>query len=98
MAQSAETLDIEQDPFFMEDLLQMSQAHNYRKWQLDMVAPYVRGKVLEIGGGIGNFTPELARLADSIITIEPNAYCNARLLENTRGLPNVKVCNTTVEG
>lgn len=81
----------------MEDLLQMSRAHNYRRWQLEIVAPYIAGKVLEVGGGIGNFTPELARLSDSIITIEPNAYCHKRLLEATRDLSNVKVQHSTVE-
>jgi SAM-dependent methyltransferase len=98
MPQSTGLVDVEQDPFFMEDLLQMSRAHNYRRWQLEIVAPYVTGNVLEVGGGIGNFTPELARLGASVISMEPNAYCYARLLETTRGLSNVRVVHSTVEG
>lgn len=97
MAHSKAMLPIEEDPFYVADLLQMSKAENYRRWQFDMVAPCVRGRVLEVGGGIGNFTPELAGVAKWVTTIEPNAYCHARLMEKTKGLPNVQVYNVTVE-
>jgi SAM-dependent methyltransferase len=94
---SKEMLPIEEDPFYVADLLQMSRAENYRRWQFEIVAPHVRGRVLEVGGGIGNFTPELARVATWVTSIEPNAYCYARLVEKTKGLPNVQVCHVTVE-
>jgi 2-polyprenyl-3-methyl-5-hydroxy-6-metoxy-1,4-benzoquinol methylase len=97
MAHSTDMFSVEEDPFFVEDLLQMSRAENYLRWQLDLVAPFIRGRVLEVGGGIGNFTPELARLADSLISIEPNAYCHAQLIEKTRGTPNISVHHATVE-
>ena len=97
MAHSTDLFTIEEDPFFVEDLLQMQKAQNYRRWQFAMVAPYVRGQVLEVGGGIGNFTGELASVSQSVISIEPNAYCFGRLREKTKDLPHVRVCNTTVE-
>ena len=75
----------------------MSRADNYRRWQFEMVAPYVKGKVLEVGGGIGNFTLELASVADSVTTIEPNAYCFGRLAEKTRNHSKIQAYNTTVE-
>jgi len=62
-----------------------------------MVAPYVTGNVLEVGGGIGNFTTELAGVAKSVTSIEPNTYCYGRLAAKTSGLPNVRVFNATVE-
>ena len=97
MAHSTELFPIEEDPFFMEDLLQMAKAENYRCWQFEAVAPYIQGDVLEVGGGIGNFTPELARVAKSVVSIEPNAYCFERLREKTKDLANVRVHNATVE-
>jgi SAM-dependent methyltransferase len=97
MAHSTELFPIEADPFFVADLLQMAKAENYRRWQFEMVAPYVKGNVLEVGGGIGNFTPELAGVASSVTSIEPNAYCHARLVAKTKGLPNVRTYNATVE-
>jgi len=97
MSPAIESFPIEEDPFYVEDLEQMSHAHNYRRWQFQMIAPYLRGTVLEVGGGIGNFTAELASLTDQVISLEPNAYCFQRLLEKTSKLTNVKVYNATVE-
>ena len=97
MAHSTHLFAIEEDPFFVEDLMQMSRAENYRRWQFDMVAPFIKGKVLEVGGGIGNFTPEFARVADSVISVEPNSFCFGRLKEQTKSLPNVHVRNSTAE-
>lgn len=88
---------IEADPFFAQDLLQMAKANNYRRWQFQMIVPYIKGRVLEIGGGIGNFTPAIARVADSVVSIEPNAYCHSQLIEKTHRMPNVKVYNITAE-
>ena len=94
---TTEQFSIEEDPFFAQDLQQMAKAANYRRWQFDLVAPYLKGKVLEIGGGIGNFTPDLARVAESVVSIEPNAYCHGQLVEKTKSLPNVTVRNITAE-
>jgi SAM-dependent methyltransferase len=97
MVHSTELFTIEEDPFFMADLQQMARAHNYRRWQFAMVAPHVKGRILEVGGGIGNFTPELAKAGSSVVSIEPNAFCFKQLAEKTRPLTNVAVYNATVE-
>ena len=75
----------------------MARAVHYRRWQFRLIAPHVKGRVLEIGGGIGNFTADVAGVASSVVSIEPNAYCHAQLLEKTRGLANVTVHNITSE-
>ncbi len=75
----------------------MARAKNYRRWQFELIAPYIKGKVLEIGGGIGNFTADLARAAESVISLEPNAYCHKQLAEKTKSLPNVTIYNITAE-
>ena len=92
-----ENFTIEADPFFAQDLRQMAKAVNYRQWQFKLVSPYLSRKVLEVGGGIGNFTLDLARVADSVVSVEPNNYCYAQLVEKTRGMPNVKIYNITAE-
>jgi SAM-dependent methyltransferase len=96
-ATATERFEIEEDPFFAKDLEQMARATNYRRWQFQMVAPHLRGAVLEVGGGIGNFTPDLARLAASVVSLEPNADCHRKLVEKTRSLSNVTVYNITAE-
>ena len=97
MAHSTELFPVEVDPFFVEDLRQMARAENYRRWQFDMVAPFIKGTVLEVGGGIGNFTPELSRAADNLISLEPNEYCYKQLVEKTKDLKNVVAHRATVE-
>jgi SAM-dependent methyltransferase len=91
------SFSIEEDPFFAEDLAQMTKANNYRRWQFDLIAPHLKGKVLEVGGGIGNFTPDLARVSESVISLEPNAYCYKQLQDKTKDLANVTIYNITAE-
>jgi SAM-dependent methyltransferase len=97
MSDSVESFAVEVDPFYADDLQQMARAENYRRWQFDIVAPFVTGTVLEVGGGIGNFTPELAEIATSVISIEPNEYCFRQLVARTKGLANVTAYRATVE-
>src|SRR5436309_333045 len=90
-------LNIEEDPFFAQDLEQMARAVNYQRWQFNMVGPYLKGKVLEVGGGIGNFTPQIAGCAESVVSLEPNAFCYRQLVEKARSLRNATVYNITAE-
>lgn len=97
MAHSTELYPVELDPFFAEDLRQMERAENYRRWQFDMVAPFIGGRVMEVGGGIGNFTPQLASIAKTLVSIEPNEYCFRQLKKKIQLLPNVSAHRATVE-
>src|SRR5437868_10533905 len=87
----------EDDPFFAEDLLQMEKAVNYRRWQFSIIAPHVKGTVVEVGGGVGNFTADLAATAQSVISLEPNHFCYEQLAQKTRHLKNVTTLNIASE-
>ena len=89
--------EIEEDPFFAMDLAQMAKARNYMAWQFQLIKPYLGRSILEIGGGIGNFTTRLADCADRVISIEPNQHCFAKLTEKTVHLKNVTAHHTTAE-
>lgn len=89
--------EIELDPFFAADLRQMQQARNYQRWQMRLITPHLGRTVLEVGGGIGTFTCELARRVESVVSLEPNAFCYAQLNERTRALPNVRALDMPVE-
>jgi 2-polyprenyl-3-methyl-5-hydroxy-6-metoxy-1,4-benzoquinol methylase len=97
MAESNEKFQVAIDPFYAEDLRQMERAVNYRRWQFEMVEPFLQGRVLEVGGGIGNFTSQLAGSARSVVTVEPNESCFKELQEKTRELQNVRAVRATVE-
>ncbi|MGC1543501.1 MAG: glycosyltransferase [Candidatus Acidiferrales bacterium] len=42
-----------------EILLRLARAPRFSKWMADVIRPYVRSRVLEIGAGIGNLTMQL---------------------------------------
>ena len=94
---SAAPSAIEADPVYVEDLRQMAQAQNYQRWQFQMVAPFLHGEVLEVGGGIGSFTPQLASVANSVTSLEPNEYCYKQLCEKIAPLKNAAAHRATVE-
>jgi SAM-dependent methyltransferase len=50
----------------------MSSARNYNAWLLERARPYLGPRVLDVGAGIGTFTVELARLAESVVALEPD--------------------------
>lgn len=85
------------DPFYVRDLEQMTAATNYVDWQFSLARPFIRGRVLEVGAGIGTFTQRLADVASEVIALEPNAYCFERLSGATAGLSRVRRLRMTVE-
>ena len=90
-------LDITIDPFYERDLQQMADATNYLAWQFGMVQPHLRGRVLEVGAGIGTFTGRMAASAEHVTALEPNRYCFERLTRDTRDLSNVSRYELSVE-
>lgn len=97
MKEPAEPFAVEADPFYVEDLRQMARAQNYQRWQFQMVAPFLTGEVLEVGGGIGNFTPQIASVAQFVTSVEPNEYCHQQLREKIASLKNAAAHRVTVE-
>lgn len=88
--------DVAVDPFYVRDLEQMARAVNYIDWIFALIAPHVRGDVLEIGSGIGSFTTRLAERATTVTALEPNRYCFERLIQTVRSSA-VTCLNVTVE-
>jgi len=63
-------------PNFEFDALR--EANNYRRALLKMFAPHLRGRVIEIGAGCGQFTAQLRQLASIqyLLAVEPDArFC-----------------------
>lgn len=85
------------DPFYIEDLRLMVKAVRYNQWLFELLRPFLGKCILEVGGGIGTFTLMLAGNAESVVCIEPNAYCFDRLLETTKDHANVEVVRTDIE-
>jgi SAM-dependent methyltransferase len=92
-----DNLSVTVDPFYVEDLRQMERAVNYRRWQFEMVQPFLGKNVLEVGAGIGNFTTQLAEGGRRVVSVEPNRFCFEQLKDKTHGLENVLAVQATIE-
>ena len=97
MMPKEQQFDVGLDPFYAEDLRQMERAVNYQAWQFRRVEPFLGRRVLEVGGGIGNFTPQLAGDGRTVVSLEPNGYCFGQREGKTRDLGNVRPLRATVE-
>ena len=47
------------------DLQAMARAQAYNDWLIDRARPWLRGRVLDVGAGIGTHTTQLRGLADA---------------------------------
>jgi len=66
---------------FEFEVLQL--AVNYRRYLINEFSPYLRGRILEVGAGIGQITRELAGLpqVEAVDVLEPELKLYHRLLE-----------------
>jgi SAM-dependent methyltransferase len=76
----------------------LAETHNYTQWLLDRCRPYVRGRVLDVGAGLGTFSELLADAADRLIVGEPDPAFYEHVRERFRGRNDVLVLNKLTAG
>jgi SAM-dependent methyltransferase len=59
----------------------MAEADRYNAWLLDRARPYLGGRVLEVGAGIGTFTEQLAD-GREVVAVEPDPALVPHLRRN----------------
>jgi SAM-dependent methyltransferase len=77
------------------DLDLLRAAKGYQRWILDAFGSSVRGDVLEVGAGTGNFTRWMTETADTVTALEPDVS-NAASLRRL-GLERVEVLERPIE-
>ena len=81
------------------DLESMSLARNYHRWILDLFAPHLGRRVVEVGAGTGSFSELLlAREPESLTLVEPSVEMHRLLVERVGRLASagrVRVHNDT---
>ncbi|HEX8284160.1 MAG TPA: class I SAM-dependent methyltransferase [Pyrinomonadaceae bacterium] len=81
------------------DLESMSFARNYHRWILDLFAPYLGRRVVEVGAGTGSFSELLlARGTESLTLVEPSEGMHRLLVErvgSAHARSRVRVFNDT---
>lgn len=74
------------------ELAAMACAHTYYRWILRQWAPHIRGEVLELGAGIGNFSAHLIReTAGAVTLLEPSDALIGQLRARFETAKNVEV-------
>ena len=71
----------------------MVEARNYYKWVLRLARTFIRGKVVEVGAGVGNFAAALLQEVpvSELVLVEPAENLHPRLVERFRSDARVKV-------
>lgn len=80
------------------DLESMASAVNYYQWMLEEFRPFIKGTVLEVGAGSGNFTKYLLKAKPKrLITYEPTGMAE-KLKKNLKRYKNVEVVHDFFRG
>lgn len=80
-----------------QDLEALSILPAYQEWILERFRPHLRGKVIEIGAGLGNISARYADLVQELLLLEPAQNLESRLRQRFEDRPNVRVCSALIE-
>ena len=80
----------------------MAFARNYHRWILDLFAPHLGRRLVEVGAGTGSFSELLLeRGPDSLTLVEPSSEMHRRLAEHVKDFKTrarVRTVNDTFAG
>ena len=69
----------------------LEDATQYRNWLLELAAPHVSGRILEVGAGRGTYSPFLRELGESLVAVEPAPRGAESVQRQVAGLEHVDV-------
>lgn len=75
-------------------LVALDQLQRYNHWIFRLMAHHVHGRVLEIGGGLGNLTAIIAGHADHVVSLEPVERFAAAAQQRFTNDPHVDVIHS----
>ena len=80
------------------DLEAMAGARAYNDWLIERARPWVHGRVLDVGAGIGTHTEQLLSLADEVVAVEPDPQFAEMLRERVTEAQVVEGDSEAVDG
>jgi SAM-dependent methyltransferase len=85
------------DANLFEVLEELEHSKKYSAWILDLIAPHVSGRILEVGAGRGTYSEYFAEHGH-LTALEPSEANCATLRERLGDHPNVVVVNAKLDG
>lgn len=80
-----------------DELDGLADAVKYQRWIVEQLAPFIRGRVLEVGAGIGTMADHWVRLADEVHLVEPARNLFDTLQERFSSMPSVHLYPDVLE-
>jgi SAM-dependent methyltransferase len=80
------------------DLDAMAETDAYNAWLVERARPWLHGRVLDAGAGIGTHTRRLLELADEVVALEPEAELAALLRKRAAAATVVEGDTWSVDG
>ena len=72
-------------------LERLEEAANFTRWVGDVIRPFIRGRVLEVGCGSGTYTQLFAECADAVVAVDIDPSFAATAARRFADNPKVKV-------
>lgn len=85
------------DATIHENLADLEEASRYAAWILELISPYVAGRILEVGAGRGTYSAGLAARG-VVMAVEPSAAGHAALADRLAALPGATAVRTDLTG
>ncbi|MBL6931662.1 MAG: class I SAM-dependent methyltransferase [Rhodospirillales bacterium] len=79
------------------DLEALATLHRYQSWIVETFQPYISGRVVEFGAGIGNISQRIRPLVSSLDLVEPSANLVAPLRKRFEGDTGVVIFGEVLE-
>jgi SAM-dependent methyltransferase len=79
------------------DLEALATLHRYQRWIVDTFQPYISGRAVEFGAGIGNISQLIRPLVSTLDLVEPSANLVAPLSQRFEGDTGVAIFGEVLE-
>jgi SAM-dependent methyltransferase len=85
-------------PASLENHLGGAAGQKYRKYQFDLIQPYVGRSLLEIGSGLGDFSAQFQHRLEYLVVTDSDTYCVEQLTDRYEGRDDVDVLELALPG
>ncbi len=79
------------------DLTVLADLPNYYGWIVEIFRPWVTGRTMEIGTGIGTISRQIFDHAEELILVEPSSHLTALIPDSITKDPKVSIYNEMLE-